>query len=483
MKKFNTLQIAFFVVSLITTSLFAQDGEALFKAKCNTCHLVDKASTGPILKGVKQKWSDAGETEMLYDWVKNSTGLIAGGKSKMANEIKGFSPMEMPAQIVSNEEIDAILGYVDSYVPKATSSSTNEVANPSTATEVVLKPNYKENLTTFNWLMITIAALLITILVLSNSIINLVKSDFFKNKLIEQSNQKTEKNSNNGIINSLAVIITIGSLLLSQNSMALSFNGPGDSEGGAPWLLVENGDIYLLIAVNFLLVGIVLYLKSMFNRLLKMVYQRKVSEKTKEVKTLKKINQVLTDVVPIEDEHKILMDHEYDGIRELDNNLPPWWVWGFFLTIVFAFIYLFNYHILGTGDLQYVAYDKEMKKADIEVKAYLSKMAMNVDETNATLMNGGADLSKGKALFETNCVTCHNPKGEGNIGPNLTDKTWIYGYDIKDVFKTIKMGTPNGMPEHNSKFNPIQIQQVASYVLSLPDAKGKEPQGEIVEKP
>ena len=482
MKKFSTIQIVLFIVALVSTTLFAQDGEALFKAKCNTCHLVDKASTGPILKGVKQKWTDAGETEMLYEWVKNSTGLIAGGKSKMANEIKGFSPMEMTAQTVSNEEIDAILGFVDTYVPQATMPAITDGATVTTAPEVDLKPNYKENLTTFNWLMITIVGLLITLLVLSNSIINLVKSDFFKNKLIEQAKQKEDNNSNNGIITILAVILTIGSLLWSGNSMALSFNGPGEAEGDAPWLLVENGDIYLLIAVNLFLVGIVLYLKSMFNRLLNMVYQRKVNEKIQKVKPLKKLNQVLTDVVPIEEEHKILMDHEYDGIRELDNNLPPWWVWGFFFTIVFAFCYLFNYHILGTSDLQYTAYDKEMKKADIEVKAYLSKMEMNVDETNATFMKDGANLSKGKALFETNCVTCHNPKGEGNIGPNLTDKNWIYGYDIKEVFKTIKLGTPNGMPEHNSKFNPVQIQQVASFVLSLPDTKGKESQGEFIEK-
>jgi cytochrome c oxidase cbb3-type subunit 3 len=482
MKKFSTIQIVLFIVTLVSTTLFAQDGEALFKAKCNTCHLVDKASTGPILKGVKQKWTDAGETEMLYDWVKNSTGLIAGGKSKMANEIKGFSPMEMTAQTVSNEEIDAILGFVDTYVPQATMPATTDGVTVTTVPEVDLKPNYKENLTTFNWLIVTIILLLITLLVLSNSIINLVKSDFFKNKLIEQAKQKEDNNSNNGIITILAVILTIGSLLWSGNSMALSFNGPGEAEGDAPWLLVENGDIYLLIAVNLFLVGIVFYLKSMFNRLLNMVYQRKVNEKIQKVKPLKKLNQVLTDVVPIEEEHKILMDHEYDGIRELDNNLPPWWVWGFFFTIVFAFCYLFNYHILGTGDLQYTAYDKEMKKADIEVKAYLSKMEMNVDETNATFMKDGANLSKGKALFETNCVTCHNPKGEGNIGPNLTDKNWIYGYDIKDVFKTIKLGTPNGMPEHNSKFNPLQIQQVASFVLSLPDTKGKESQGEFIEK-
>jgi cytochrome c oxidase cbb3-type subunit 3 len=209
--------------------------------------------------------------------------------------------------------------------------------------------------------------------------------------------------------------------------MALSFNGPGEAEGDAPWLLVENGDIYLLIAVNLFLVGIVFYLKSMFNRLLNMVYQRKVNEKIQKVKPLKKLNQVLTDVVPIEEEYKILMDHEYDGIRELDNNLPPWWVWMFFATVIFAVVYLLNYHVFKTGDLQVKAYEKEIKRSEKEVKAYLSKMSMNVDETNATLMVDAGDLDKGKAIFETNCVTCHNPKGEGNIGPNLTDKNWIYG--------------------------------------------------------
>ena len=73
-------------------------------------------------------------------------------------------------------------------------------------------------------------------------------------------------------------------------------------------------------------------------------------------------------------------------------------------------------------------------------------------------------------------------KGQGQTGPNLTDKQWIYGFDIKDVFKSIKAGRPNGMPEHASKFNPVQIQQVASYVLALPETKGKDPEGKISEK-
>jgi cytochrome c oxidase cbb3-type subunit 3 len=192
---------------------------------------------------------------------------------------------------------------------------------------------------------------------------------------------------------------------------------------------------------------------------------------------MKKINTLLTDAVAIEEEHTILMHHEYDGIRELDNNLPPWWVWGFFATIVFAVVYLFNYHIFQTSDLQIKAYDKEMVQAKKDIDAYLAKMAMNVDENTATKLTDAGAISSGKSIFEANCVACHNPKAEGNIGPNLTDDYWIYGPDIKDLFKTIKNGTPNGMPEHASKLNPVQIQQVGSFILSLPFTKGKAPDG------
>jgi cytochrome c oxidase cbb3-type subunit III len=220
-------------------------------------------------------------------------------------------------------------------------------------------------------------------------------------------------------------------------------------------------------------------LRNLFKEFMQMI----VPEKAKEVKkvfAIKKLNKVLTDVVEIEDEASILMDHEYDGIRELDNNLPPWWVWMFYATIIFGVIYIFNYHIFGTSDLQIKAYDKEMAQAKKDVDAYLSKMAMNVDETNATLLTDAKDIAAGKGIFETNCVICHNPKGEGNIGPNLTDKFWIYGNEVKVLFKTIKLGTANGMPEHASKLNPIQIQQAASFVLSLPYTQGKEPQGEEI---
>jgi cytochrome c oxidase cbb3-type subunit 3 len=269
---------------------------------------------------------------------------------------------------------------------------------------------------------------------------------------------------------------------MSNNAHALQFVGPGEGEKDGPWLLVETTDLLAILVIDIILVVVVMYLRHLFNQMLAMVKPKAIKEEVPVVSSLKKVNQVLTDAVPIEEEHKILLEHEYDGIQELDNNLPPWWVWGFYATIVFSFIYLFNYHIFGVSDLQIKAYDKEMKVAEKEVQAYLKKMAMDVDENSATLLTESSDLAEGASIFAANCVACHKSKGEGEIGPNLTDKNWIYGYNIKEVFKTVKYGTANGMPEHSSKFNPVQIQQVASYVLSLPETAGKAAQGDIIEK-
>ncbi len=456
-------------VILGTTTAVAQDGAQLFKAKCNTCHMVDKNSTGPLLKGVKQKWNDAGEGEFLYEWVKNPQNLIASGKSKVALESKNFSPTDMTPQAVSNEEIDAILGYIDSYAPEEVAPPTGD--NSGTEKTVVTVTNYGENLTLFYWLLGSTVVLLIAIIIMSTTITSLVRSDYFKKKLGENSQ------GNNGIITTIVVLVGSFLFMASNNTAsALTFNGPGEATEGMPWLMVEDSDLYAMVVVNIILISVLLYLRRMFKEFLSMVRKAKEVEVEQE-DAIKKLNKILTDVVPIEEEHTILMHHEYDGIRELDNNLPPWWVWGFYATIIFAVIYLFNYHILGTSDLQIEAYNKEVTQAKKDVDAYLSKMAMNVDETNATLLTEGKDISAGKALYETNCVACHNPKGEGNIGPNLTDKHWIYGPDIKDLFKTIKYGTPNGMPEHASKMNPVQLQQVASFVLSLPFTEGKEAEG------
>jgi cytochrome c oxidase cbb3-type subunit 3 len=471
MKNFAKNWIYILIVAALgnTSNAVAQEGEQLFKSRCNTCHQIDKNSTGPKLKGVKQKWADAGEGENLYAWISNSTALIASGKSQLAKDIAGYSPTAMPAQTVTNAEVDAIFEYIEN--PPVVTGPT--VTDSTAVTSEVVKVDYKYNLTVFNWLLFLTVILVVVIIVLSGSIIVFVKSDYFKQKVAEKSNTTM-----------IAIILTVGALFSSFNASALTFIRAGEGEKDSPWLLVENMDLIGLLIINIVLMFVVVYLRSLFNQMVAMT--KKESELAAEqpivAETFTKINAILTDAVPIEEEHKILLDHEYDGIQELDNNLPPWWVWGFVACIIFAFVYLINYHVLGTSDLQIKAYEKEMKQAQKDIDAYLSKMAMNVDETNATLMTEKSDLAAGKTIFDNNCTICHKSKGEGDVGPNLTDKTWVYGYDVKDIFYSVKKGRPAGMPEHASKLNPIQIQQVASYVLSLPSVKGKEPQGDIIEK-
>lgn len=478
MKKYFNISLAVFTLWLGGQQAIAQDGGQLFKAKCNTCHMVDKNSTGPNLKGVKQKWTDAGEAEMLYEWVANSEALIASGKSKMANEIKGFSPSAMTPQVVTNEELDAILNYIDTYTPAAAAAPAEGAAAAGAedpAANVTFVPDYNENLTLFYWLFGSIIVLLIAIIIMSTSITTLVKSDYFKKKLEERGKEKGENST--PITSILAIIGAFGAMVVGNNSHALTFMSAGEAEKGTPWLIVENMDLYFMVVINVILLGVLFYLRRMFRDFMAMA-RPKAAEATPET-AIKKINVILTDAVAIEEEHTILMQHEYDGIRELDNNLPPWWVWGFVATIIFAVVYVFNYHIFGTADLQIKAYDKEIAQAKADVKKYQEEHAMNVDETTATLLTDAAAISSGKAIFESNCVVCHNPKGEGNIGPNLTDDHWIYGPDVKDLFKTIKLGTPNGMPEHASKLNPVQIQEVSSFVLSLPNTPGKAPDGKL----
>lgn len=471
--KFKQLTFVALLITLFAQgNLYAADGAQLFKSRCNMCHMVDKNSTGPKLQGAKQKWVDAGEGDLIYDWVANSSTLISSGKSARAKEISAFSPTAMPPQTVSKEEIDAIFTYVDA--PPVVSTNPSDTTSTLSGTSVEVKPDYTANLSIFQWLIFLMVILILIIIVLAGSIMTYVKSDYFKTKLAEMGSKS----------NLLIFIISIGSLFVSNQSYALNFMEAGEAEKGMPWLLVENTDLYALLTVNIILLIVVLYLRQLFHQMVAMVLVKKQEETTPVVgETLKKVNAILTDAVPIEEEHKILMEHEYDGIRELDNNLPPWWVWGFFATIVFAFIYIINYHVLGVSDLQEKAYNKEMATAEKKIAAYRAKMAMDVDETNATLMTDPSDLAAGKSTFGVNCVTCHKADGSGDVGPNLTDKNWIYGYDIKDVFATIKLGRPNGMPAHDALLNPIQIQQVASYVLSLKEVpNGKSAQGDIIEK-
>ncbi|MEL0651289.1 cbb3-type cytochrome c oxidase N-terminal domain-containing protein [Algibacter sp. TI.3.09] len=186
---------------------------------------------------------------------------------------------------------------------------------------------------------------------------------------------------------------------------------------------------------------------------------------------------------PIEQEAEIVLDHNYDGIKELDNNLPPWWVYAFYISIIFAIGYMLKYEVFN-GDNQIDELETELAEARIAIEEYKKTAKDLVDFNTVTLLTEASDLKAGKTIFESNCVACHMADGGGGIGPNLTDKNWILGGDIKHVFKTVSEGgrSGKGMIAWKAQLKPAQIAQVSSYVLSLQGttpANPKEPQGDI----
>ena len=185
--------------------------------------------------------------------------------------------------------------------------------------------------------------------------------------------------------------------------------------------------------------------------------------------------------VAIEHEKDIMLDHDYDGIKELDNQLPPWWKYGFILSICWACGYLIYFHILEAAPLSAGEYVNEMAAAKAAKDAYMLTAKNNVDEN--TIVFDKSYLADGQTIFTDNCVACHGDKGQGGVGPNLTDDYWLHGGKISDIFKTVKYGWPaNGMKSWQSDFSSIQIAQVVCYVKSLkgsnpPDPKA--PQGDL----
>lgn len=187
--------------------------------------------------------------------------------------------------------------------------------------------------------------------------------------------------------------------------------------------------------------------------------------------------------VPIAQESDILLHHDYDGIHELDNSLPPWWLNMFYITILWAVGYMFYYHWGGGGPSSGEEYKQQMERAKKEMAVALAGQANAVDESNVTVLTDAGMLGEGELIFKNNCVACHGQKGEGGVGPNLTDEYWIHGGGIKNVFKTIKVGVPDkGMISWAAQLKPSDMQKVGSYILTLQGTNPpnpKAPQGDI----
>ena len=194
----------------------------------------------------------------------------------------------------------------------------------------------------------------------------------------------------------------------------------------------------------------------------------KPARKQKAAKQKGEVWNKLLSLRPLSEERSLVMEHEYDGIQELDNPIPKWFMYLFYITIAFAGCYLLVYHVFGVGQLQYAEYKTEVAQAEAAKKIYLGKQANRVDETTVKLVTDPQVISAGQAIFQQNCMACHGDHAQGNVGPNLTDDYWLHGGKINEVFKTIKYGVlAKGMPTWEKQLSPKQISDVANFVKSL----------------
>lgn len=282
-----------------------------------------------------------------------------------------------------------------------------------------------------------------------------------------------------------SAIIALLFILSSVDSFAIS------SETPAIGIFAEYATTFwVLVGVNIFLALVIIVQLRIFKNLIEALKQPETEEEKAEAILaeeapgfMDKVLALLTKSVPVEEEADVLTDHEYDGIKELDNVLPPWWVAMFYACIIFAFVYLVHYHVIGTGDLQIAEYENKVIAAEEQIAAFMATQEAQVDENTVTLIADATRLAAGKKIYTENCVACHGANGEGGVGPNFADKYWVHGGSINDLFKTIKYGVPSkGMISWKNQLSGAQMQEVASYILTFQGTNpenAKAPEGEL----
>jgi len=281
--------------------------------------------------------------------------------------------------------------------------------------------------------------------------------------------------------------ITTAVLLLSLLSPYFLF-AEGNEEvvaaTAAPQLIggLSQFSFYLLFSIILIEIAAILIMLRLFRITMRLEKPGKAVQKKENTKHwFERFNK--TKSVAGISEEDVSTGHNYDGIKELDNPIPPWWKWGFYLSMIFAVVYIYRFHIAKSAPLQLEELAIATEDADKKVKAYLAASSDNVDENTVTLLTDAADIAAGQTIFTEKCASCHAPDGGGIIGPNLTDAYWLHGCGVKDIFKTIKYGvTEKGMISWKDQLSPKQIAMVASYVHSLKGTKPaspKEQQGEL----
>lgn len=269
---------------------------------------------------------------------------------------------------------------------------------------------------------------------------------------------------------------------------------------GAMEYFIDSGDrpAFIKFPMVALFLGVFLFLlvaiEIVVSAVDKVTYHMLTDEQRKQLEEVQSVSftesqwvqnliKSMTRSKSIEQEADVMLDHDYDGIKELDNVLPPWWVKLFYATIIFGVIYLVRFHVIDEYT-QAQEYDQEVAAANIEIeKNKLNSPKEEITLDQVTLLTDAASLGKGKEIFTNACAACHKADGGGLVGPNLTDDHWINGGGIKNVFKLIAEGSKNNptMVGWAKTLGTKEVQNVASYVLSLQGTKpagGKPAEGE-----
>lgn len=335
-----------------------------------------------------------------------------------------------------------------------------------------------------NPLAITLLSIMILLLIVIGILANIVIG------AAEVKLQKRKAEKTKGLSTALLLIM----LLIAPSLIAQDATSTTEASQKAAKAIggLDASTFYIMVAVLFIELGIIIALLINIKFLLRKEKERTAivtkeeaiitaEEKANKLSWWDKVNKLR----PVSQEAELDLGHEYDGIRELNNRLPPWWLYGFYATILFAGIYLWRFHVSHNGPSSKQEYESAVARAEIKVQEYLKKKGEAVDENTVTLLTSADDLAAGKAIFTdpSKCPACHTAEGGGNaVGPNLTDEYWLYGGSVKNIFKTIKYGTSKGMRSWKDDLSAKQIAQVTSYVLSLKGTKPanpREPQGEL----
>jgi cytochrome c oxidase cbb3-type subunit III len=301
--------------------------------------------------------------------------------------------------------------------------------------------------------------------------------------LLVLGKQVIEKNKASKV---LTILFVTGLLFAAQTSTAQDTAQAQATKIVSNYGGLSSTTFYMLLFVLITEIIIILFLTFLINRFSAELLpeKKRVTAKANKFKIwwsgLDK--KIFTKAIPVEKEADVMLDHDYDGIRELDNALPPWWKYGFYLTIGVAVVYLLNFHVFGYGKNPTQEYNAEMAQAKIQQEIYEANNKDKIDDNNVPMADA-AGLAQAKDIFTTTCFACHGKAGEGGAGPNLTDDYWLHKGSLNDIYHSIKNGYPDkGMQSWASVYSPKVISYLASYVKTLHGTNPpnpKAPQGDL----